>query len=77
MGGHLQPSPEPIPDWDSVGYFKLILHREEVFGIRFPAHEIGSLTMPGRSRRPSAVWGFCHETGPIIGRGYGKIKWRW
>ncbi len=45
---NLQPSPEPIPDWDSVGYFKLILHREEVFGIRFPAHEIGSLTTPGK-----------------------------
>ncbi|MFZ0961352.1 MAG: acyl carrier protein [Terriglobia bacterium] len=41
---NLQSSHETIPDWDSVGHFKLILHLEEVFGIRFPSDKIGSLT---------------------------------
>jgi acyl carrier protein len=43
-----QSNPETIPDWDSVGHFKLILHLEEVFGTRFPANEIGSLTTAGQ-----------------------------
>jgi acyl carrier protein len=41
-------SPETIPDWDSVGHFRLILQLEEVFGIRFPANEIGNLTTAGK-----------------------------
>jgi acyl carrier protein len=41
-------NPETISDWDSVGHFKLILHLEEVFGVRFPADEIGSLTTAGQ-----------------------------
>jgi acyl carrier protein len=45
---NLQSNPETIPDWDSVGHFKLILRLEEVFGIRFPANEIGSLTTAGK-----------------------------
>lgn len=45
---NLQSNPETIPDWDSVGHFKLILHLEEVFGIRFPSDEIGRLTTAGR-----------------------------
>jgi acyl carrier protein len=45
---NLQSNPETIPDWDSVGHFKLILHLEETFGIRFPADEIGSLTTAGK-----------------------------
>lgn len=40
--------PETIADWDSVGHFKLILHLEEVFGIRFASDEIGSLTTAGK-----------------------------
>jgi acyl carrier protein len=40
--------PETIADWDSIGHFKLILHLEEVFGIRFPANEIGSLRTAGQ-----------------------------
>ncbi len=36
--------PDTVPEWDSVGHFKLILHLEELFGIRFPANEIGGLT---------------------------------
>jgi acyl carrier protein len=43
-----QSSPSTIPDWDSIGHFKLILHLEEVFGLRFPANEIGSLTTAGK-----------------------------
>lgn len=39
---------DTIPEWDSIGHFKLILHLEDVFGIRFPANEIGSLTTAGR-----------------------------
>ncbi len=45
---NLQSNPETIADWDSVGHFKLILHLEEIFGIRFPAGEIGSLTTAGK-----------------------------
>lgn len=41
-------SPETIPDWDSIGHFKLILQLEEIFGIRFPAAEIGSLRSAGK-----------------------------
>jgi acyl carrier protein len=41
-------NPETIPDWDSVGHFKLILHLEEVFRVRFPADEIGNLTTAGK-----------------------------
>ena len=43
-----QSNPETIPDWDSVGHFKLILHLEEIFGIRFPASEIAGLTTAGK-----------------------------
>jgi len=43
-----QSNPDTIADWDSVGHFKLILHLEEIFGIRFPANEIGSLTTAGK-----------------------------
>jgi acyl carrier protein len=43
-----QSNPDTIPDWDSVGHFKLILHLEEVFGVRFPANEIASLTTAGQ-----------------------------
>lgn len=45
---NLQSNPKTIPDWDSVGHFKLILHLEEIFGIRFPANEIGNLTTAGK-----------------------------
>ena len=45
---NLLSNPESIPDWDSVGHFKLILHLEEIFGIRFPADKIGSLTTAGK-----------------------------
>jgi acyl carrier protein len=41
-------NPDTIPDWDSVGHFKLILHLEEVFGVRIPANEIGGLTTAGK-----------------------------
>jgi acyl carrier protein len=44
----LESSPDTVPEWDSVGHFKLILQLEEVFGIRFPANEIGSLTTAGK-----------------------------
>ena len=43
-----QSSPETITNWDSIGHFKLILHLEEIFGIRFPAHQIGSLRTVGK-----------------------------
>jgi acyl carrier protein len=43
-----QSNPDTVPDWDSVGHFKLILHLEEVFGVRFSASEIGSLMTAGR-----------------------------
>jgi len=47
---HLTPqsNPDTIPDWDSVGHFKLILRLEEVFAIRFPTSEIGSLRTAGQ-----------------------------
>jgi acyl carrier protein len=36
------------PEWDSIGHLKLMLHLEEVFGTRFPAVEIATLTTAAR-----------------------------
>ncbi len=37
-----------LPEWDSVGHLELILHLEEAFRTRFPAHEIPTLTTAAR-----------------------------
>ena len=41
-------SADTIPDWDSTGHFRLILHLEEVFEIRFPGNEIPELNTAGK-----------------------------
>jgi acyl carrier protein len=43
-----QSSAGVLPEWDSIGHLKLILYLEEVFGTRFPAREIATLTTAAR-----------------------------
>jgi acyl carrier protein len=43
-----QSSAGTLPEWDSIGHLKLILHLEEVFQTRFSAGEIATLTTAAR-----------------------------